>query len=137
VLGLIRLPSVPLPRRVLGRDSEKASTLAPDHRAVVECADDLRRFGVHQACRIEPLVRVVPVPPAVGEPLPETGAGHLPAELGPEAAARLAGAGGDCALDVAQLGLQVRLERAGDGGGKFRIYSRQAAQAIKPRPATL
>ena len=63
-----------LPRRVLGRDREKAPAPAPDHRALVECADDLRRLGVDQARGIELLVRVMLVAPAVGEPLAEPGA---------------------------------------------------------------
>ena len=54
-----------LPRRVLGRDRQKAATPAPDHRALVERADDLRRLGVDQARGIELLVRVVLVSPAV------------------------------------------------------------------------
>ena len=69
--------------------------------------------------RIELLVRVVLVPPAVGEPLGETGAGHLPAEFGPEAAAGVARAGRHGALDGTQLGLHVGLERVGDGGGQL------------------
>jgi hypothetical protein len=35
-----------LPRRVLGRDRQKAPAPAADHRALVERADDLRRLGV-------------------------------------------------------------------------------------------
>jgi hypothetical protein len=58
----------------------------------------------------------VPVPPAVGEPLAEPGARHLPAKLGLEAAAGFAGAGRHRTFDLAQLGLQVRLQRAVDRG---------------------
>jgi hypothetical protein len=46
-----------LPWRVLSRDREKAPALAPDHRALVECADDLRRLRVDQARGIQALVR--------------------------------------------------------------------------------
>jgi hypothetical protein len=76
------------------------------------------------------------VAPAVGEPLAELGAPDLPAQLGLEPAAGVASAAGHRALEVAQLRLHVRLQRAGDGGGKFHIDSRDAARAIKPRPAT-
>jgi hypothetical protein len=55
------------------------------------------------------------IPPANGEPLAQPGAGHLPAQLGPETTAGFASAAGHRALDVAQLGLHVRLERAGNG----------------------
>ena len=79
-----------------------------------------RRPGPITASRgIELLVRVVPVAPAVGEPLAEPGAGDLPAQLGLEAAAGVAGAGRHRALDVAQLRLHVRLERAGESGNQF------------------
>ena len=76
-----------LPRRVVGRDRQEAPTLAPDQRALIERADDLRRLGVDQAGRVKLLVRVVPVPPAVGEPLAEPGPRHLPAEIALEGAA--------------------------------------------------
>jgi len=69
-----------LPRRVLGRDRKKASSFAPDQRAFVERADDLRRLGIDQARGVELLVRVVPVPPAVGEPLAEPGARNRAAD---------------------------------------------------------
>jgi hypothetical protein len=98
--------------RVLGRDREEAPALAPDQRTLVKRADDLRRLGVDQARGVELPVRVVPVAPAVGEPLAQPGARHLAPELGLEAAAGLAGAGGDRAFDIAQLGLHVCLERA-------------------------
>jgi hypothetical protein len=65
----------------------------------------------------------MPVAPAVGKPLAETGAPDLPAQLGPEAVTSLAGASGDRAFDVAQLGLHVCLERAGDAGGKLQVSS--------------
>jgi hypothetical protein len=42
--------------------------------------------------------------PAVGEPLAAPGARHLPAQLGPEAAAGVASAGRHRALEIAQLG---------------------------------
>jgi hypothetical protein len=63
----------------------------------------------------------VPVPPAVGEPLAEAGARNLPAQFCLEPAAGFASAAGHRALDVAQLGLHVRLERAGEGRGKLHV----------------
>ena len=93
VLGLIRLPSVPFLGAFSVGIARKRPRLAPDHRALVERADDLRRLGVDQARGVELLVRVVLVAPAVGEPLAEPGARDLPAELGPEAAAGVASAG--------------------------------------------
>jgi hypothetical protein len=45
----------------------------------------------------------------------------LTAELGLEAAAGLAGAVAHRAFDVAQLGLQVRLERTGEGGDQLHV----------------
>jgi hypothetical protein len=69
--------------------------------------------------RIELLVRVVLVAPAVGEPLAESGARDLTAEIGPEAAAGIASAGGDRALDVVQFGLEVRPNRARQSCGKL------------------
>ena len=86
--------------RVLGRDREKAPAPAPDHRARIERPDDLRRLRVDQARGIQLLVREVLVAPAVGEPLAEPGAGHLPAELGLEALACLLGARSDRPLDA-------------------------------------
>ena len=71
-------------------------------------------LDVDQARGVEIPVRIVPLAPADGEPLAEPGAGHLPAELGPEAAASVAGAAGHRALEVAQLRPHVRLERARD-----------------------
>jgi len=59
------------------------------------------------------------VAPAVGEPLAESGASDLPAQLCLEAAAGLAGAAGHRALDGAPLPLHFRLERAGDGGDEL------------------
>jgi hypothetical protein len=88
---------------------------------LIERADDLGRLGVDQASGVELLVRVVLVAPAVGEPLPEPGARNLPAQLGLEPAAGVARPGRHRALEVAQLRLHVRLQRAGDGGGKFHI----------------
>ena len=99
------------PRRVFGRDRKEAPTLAPDHRTLVERANDLRRFGVDQTRRIELPVRVVLVPPAVGEPLAEPGARDLAAQLGFEAAAGFASADRHRTLDVAKLGLARRRER--------------------------
>jgi hypothetical protein len=58
----------------------------------------------------------VPVPPAVGEPLSEPGAGHLPTELGLESTAGFVGAAGHRLLKLAQLRLRVGLERAGESG---------------------
>ena len=46
-----------LPRRVLSRDRKKAPAPTPDHRALVERADDLRCLGVDQARGVELLVR--------------------------------------------------------------------------------
>jgi hypothetical protein len=66
-------------RRVRGRDRQKAPTLAPDQRTLVERADDLRRLGVDQTRGVETLVRIVPVAPAVGETLAEPGARDLTA----------------------------------------------------------
>jgi hypothetical protein len=76
---------------------------------------------------------VMPVAPAVGEPLAEPGAPDLPAQLGHEPAACVARPGGRGAFDIAQLGLQIRLERAREGGGKlhFRIQSRRP-KGFKP-----
>jgi hypothetical protein len=74
----------PFSRRVLGRDRKKAAALASDQRALVKRPDDLRRLGVDQARGVELLVRVVLVPPAVGEPLAEPGARDLTAQLGLE-----------------------------------------------------
>jgi hypothetical protein len=79
-----------------------------------------RRPGPITASRgIQALVRVVLISPANGEPLAQPGAGHLPAQLGPETTAGFASAAGHRALDVAQLGLHFCLERAGNGGGEF------------------
>jgi hypothetical protein len=61
----------------------------------------------------------VPVTPAVGEPLAEAGARHLPAQLRPEAPAGVAGAGDDRAFDVAQLGLYAGLDGPNDRGGQL------------------
>ena len=69
--------------------------------------------------RVELPVRVVLVAPAVGEPLAEPGAGHLAAELGPEAAAGVARTGNCRPLDVAQLRLHVRLQGAGESRGEL------------------
>ena len=79
-----------------------------------------RRPGPITASRgVELLVRVVLVAPAVGEPLPETGAPDLPAKLGLEAAAGIAGAGRHGTFDVTQLHLHVRLQGAGESGNQF------------------
>jgi hypothetical protein len=70
-----------------------------------------RRPGPITASRgVELLVRVVLVPPAVGEPLAEPGARNLPPQLGLEPAAGVARPGGHGALDATQLRLHVRLE---------------------------
>jgi hypothetical protein len=89
VLGLIRLSPAPF----LGAFSVGIARKGPcvNYRPFVEGAHDLWRLGVDQARSIQALGRVVPVAPAVGEPLPETDARHLPAQLGPEAAAGRAG----------------------------------------------
>ncbi len=59
------------------------------------------------------------VAPAVGEPLAEPRAGHLPAELGPETPAGVAGASRYRALDVAQLGLYAGLDGPNDPSGQL------------------
>jgi hypothetical protein len=59
------------------------------------------------------------VAPAVGEPLPETGAPDLPAKFGPETAAGVASAGRHGTFDVTQLHLHVRLQRAGESSNQF------------------
>jgi hypothetical protein len=110
-----------LPRRVLGRDREKAAAPAPDHCALIEPADDLRRPAVDQARGVELLVWVVLVAPAVRKPLTESDATYLPAQLGPEAAAGHAGAGRYRAFDLAQLNLQVHLQGAGKHRGEFHV----------------
>jgi hypothetical protein len=61
----------------------------------------------------------VPVPPAVAEAWAKPSAGDLAAQFGLEAAASVAGAGHHRALEVAQLRLHIRLERAGDVGEEF------------------
>ena len=103
---------------------------APDHRALVERADDLRRLGVDQARGVEPPIRVVIVAPAVGEPLAGLGARDLAAELGLEAAAGLLRAGGSGPLQVAQLGLHVRLQRAGESGDQFHTRARSGERVL-------
>jgi hypothetical protein len=124
------------PRRVPGRDREKASARAPNNGALIESADDLRRFGVDQARSVELLVRVVLVAPAVGEPLPEPGAGYLTAQVGLEAAVGVAGAGHHRGFYITQLHLHVRLERASDRCGKLHepaaSLSGLSAQPIEP-----
>jgi hypothetical protein len=64
------------------------------------------------------------VAPTVGEPLAEPGASDLAAQLGPEAAAGVADTASHRALDVAQLGLHVCLERVDDCGGEFHLRGR-------------
>jgi len=56
----------------------------------------------------------VSVAPAIGKPLAETGAPDLAPEFRLEATAGLASSAGHRALNVAQLGLHVGLERASD-----------------------
>jgi hypothetical protein len=90
-----------LPRCVLGRDRQKAPAVAADHGALVERPYDLRRLRVNQARSVELLVRVVPVAPAVGEPLAETGTRHLAAQLGLERATSPLHAGRHRELDLA------------------------------------
>jgi hypothetical protein len=101
VLGLIRLPPAPF----LGAFSVGIARKGPcvNYRPFIEGAHDLWRLGVDQDRSIQALVRVVPVAPAVGEPLPETDARYLPAQLRPEATAGLPSAGSQRALDIAQL----------------------------------
>jgi hypothetical protein len=70
------------------------------------------------------------VAPAVGDSLAPPGAGYLPAELGPETAAGVADPGRHRALEVAQLGLHVRVERAGDGAASFTASPRRASLEI-------
>ena len=119
VLGLIRLPSVPF----LGALSVGIARKRPRRLRItaplVERADDLGRLGVDQARGIQALVRIVPVAPAVGEPLAEPGARDLTPEFGLEPAAGVARPGGHGALDVAQLRLHVCLERTGDSGSEL------------------
>jgi hypothetical protein len=79
-----------------------------------------RRPGPITASRgVKPPVWVMLVAPAVGEPLPEPGARDLATQLGLQAAPGVPCPGRDRALDVAQLRLHVRLQRAGEGGGQF------------------
>jgi hypothetical protein len=86
-----------------------------------------RRPGPITASRgVELLVRVVLVPPAIGEPQAEPRAGHLLAELGPETPAGVAGASRHRALDVAQLGLYAGLAGPNDPSGQLH------AIAIRP-----
>jgi hypothetical protein len=63
------------------------------------------------------------VAPAVGEPLAETGAPDLPAKLGLEAAAGIAGAGRHGTFYGTQLHLHAhlhaRLQRAGKSSNQF------------------
>jgi hypothetical protein len=54
------------------------------------------------------------VAPAVGEPLPEPRAADLPAQLGLEPAASVAGAGRHGTFEIAQLGPHIGLQRAND-----------------------
>ena len=69
-----------------------------------------RRPGPITASRgVVLLVRVMPVAPAVGEPLPEPGARSLPAQLGLEPAAGIASTADHRTFDVAQIRLQARL----------------------------
>jgi hypothetical protein len=69
--------------------------------------------------RVELLVRVVPVAPAVGESLPEPGARDLTPKLGLKAASGIASAAAHRVFEVAQFGLHVCLERAGESGNQF------------------
>jgi hypothetical protein len=76
------------------------------------------------------------VPPAVGDPLSKPDTRELTAQLGLEAAAGLAGAGGHCTLELAQLGPHVCIERAGDGGGELQVMApRRAGMEIATCPA--
>jgi hypothetical protein len=58
-------------RRALAREHRLRPLLVSDQRTLLEREDDVRRLGVHKARSIQLLVRVVPVAPAVGEPLTE------------------------------------------------------------------
>ena len=74
------------------------------------------------------------VPPAVGDPLSKPDTRDLTAQLGLEAAAGLAGAGGHCTLELAQLGPHVCIERAGDGEASFMsgfLNSRKSAPRLR------
>ena len=136
----IHLPSVPFLGAFSVGIARKRPRPAPDHRALVEGTDDLRRLGVDQARRIELLVRVVPVPPAVGEPLPEPGAGDLAAQLGPEAAAeRRASRSATARSMVAQLRLDVTLRAIVviDASMFGLTPSRSRAQSTRLRPRSL
>jgi hypothetical protein len=80
----------------------------------------------------------VPVAPAVGEPLPKSSAGQLPAQLGPEPAAGFAGAAGDRAFDVAELGVHVSLQGARERGHEVSAEAWQlAVRAIGAMAARL
>jgi hypothetical protein len=85
------------------------------------------------------LVRVVPVAPAVGEPLAEPGARDLPAKLRLQALACRPGARSDRPRKVAQLRLHVRLERTGEAGCKLQVSSssRHCLRAAFDREAPL
>jgi hypothetical protein len=119
VLGLIRLPSVPF----LGAFSVGIARNRPRLLRITvpssERADHLRRLGVDQARGIDLPVRVVPVTPAVGEPLPKPGARDLAAELGLETAPGVPRPGRHRTLELAQLDLHVGLQRARNDSGKF------------------
>jgi hypothetical protein len=54
------------------------------------------------------------------------------APLRPEAAAGVAGAARHRALDVAQLGLYVRLERAPESGGKLHVWMPEQQEISAP-----
>jgi hypothetical protein len=59
------------------------------------------------------------VAPAVGKPLAEPGARDLAAQLSLEAAASIPRAARHGALDVAQLGLHLRVQGAGESGNQL------------------
>jgi hypothetical protein len=77
------------------------------------------------------------VAPAVGEPLAEPGARDLTAQLGLEAAAGVPRAGRHRLFEVAQLGLHVGLERAGDGSGQLHVWipeQQKVSASLTPLP---
>jgi len=96
-------PTVTFGKPAFGRDREEAALPGPDHRALVERADDLRCFGVDQSRRVQAAIVVVPVAPGAGEALAEPGVGHLATELGLEASAGRAGASRRCTVDGAMI----------------------------------
>jgi hypothetical protein len=84
--------------KVIGLIARKRPRLLRITGTLIEPADDLRHLRVDQARRIELLVRIVLVAPAVGETLVEAAARDLMAQLGRQTAAGLAGAAATASL---------------------------------------